>query len=61
LLLYARLQLGGWVRPVQKTILQLELNKPNHLLHYFMWACGITFEKNGRNSEGVSKLQHYLS
>jgi hypothetical protein len=61
LLLYTRLQLGGWVRTVQKTILQLERNRPNNGLHYFMWGCGMTFEKNGRNSEGVSKLQHYLS
>jgi hypothetical protein len=59
--LYARLQLGGWVRTVQKTILQLELNRPNQVLHYFMWRCGMTSEKNRRNSEGVSKLQHYLS
>jgi hypothetical protein len=28
-------------------------SRPNHVLYYFMWRYGITFEKVGRNSESV--------
>jgi hypothetical protein len=44
----------------RSTFCSWSCNRPNHELYYFMWGYKITFEKVGRNSEGVWNSKQLL-